>query len=429
MDARILPSTAVDGLTIFNSLDPLSPVGAILESYVIDAGSAAISVGGLIDFLSNGKVTASISRNVYKSGADVNFISANTYYVSAVPISSTQILLCYYGASGFPNAVVVTITGNVISYGTPLVIESAAINSICVTALTATTFLVTYQQATTGHSAVLTVSGTTVTTGAIFTFAGSGSPAYCEVTALSATSAVVVYSDGTNGKSQVLNISGTTITGNTAFVFNAVFTPSTLAVVKLTSTTVLVLYLNNTTNNYPTAQVLSISAGTITGGTPLTVASITSGFRISIVVISPTSVVVFYPNNPTISAVQLSISGTTVTINGSSIALTGTSVNGVSAVFVNANKIFVIAVNGSGFPCAFIVEIVAGVLIQRNVFTLWSIATNGYMFCVSLPNFRYFVGSGLSTIGVGSYVTDGLTPQGEAVQAGTAGQTINVYRF
>ena len=224
-------------------------------------------------------------------GAESVFNSATSSYISVSALDSTHVVAVYRdsGNSNYGTAVVGTVSGTDISFGSEAVFNSAASYYTSVSALDSTHVVAVYRDAGNsdyGTAIVGTVSGTDISFGAESVF-NSALSSYTSVSALDSTHVVAVYQDFGNssyGTAIVGTISGTDISFGAESVFNS-GTSSYTSVSALDSTHVVAVYRDDSNSNYGTAVVgtvasntaPSISAGPSDGGSssasPTTVGS------------------------------------------------------------------------------------------------------------------------------------------------------------
>ena len=190
------------------------------------------------------------------------FESAMSNYISIAALSDTKAIVAYrdYGNSSYGTACVLSISGTTITAGTPVVFESANSAYISVAALSDTKAIVAYRDygnSSYGTACVLSISGTVITAGTPVVFESANS-AYISVAALSDTKAIVAYQDYGNssyGTACVLGIDGTVITVGDETIFNGAATNYT-SVTSLSDLSVIVAYQDDGNSYYGTAQIL-----------------------------------------------------------------------------------------------------------------------------------------------------------------------------
>jgi len=217
-------------------------------------------------------IVLNISGDVITSGNEYIFNNIGTAYISAVYLTNTKILVSYRdngNNSYYGTAIVLNISGDVISSGSSFVFNNDYTNNINTVSLTSTKVLVSYRDYGNndyGTSIVLNISGNTITKGSTYVF-NSDTTYYISAVKLSDTLVLVSYSDHNNndyGNSIVLNISGSDINSGTSYIFNSDIT-NHVSAVSLTSTKVLVSYKDGGNSSYGTSIVLDLTKTDIEG--------------------------------------------------------------------------------------------------------------------------------------------------------------------
>lgn len=203
------------------------------------------------------------------------FEAVGTSNVKACKIGTDKVLACYYDSSDTfaLRMVVLTISGNVITVGSPASVVSGATTYVSMTQLDTDKALICFTNNTKGSAKIVTVSTTTPTpypaAGSAGTDFNGAATSYISVSTLSATSAIVAYQDGGNssyGTAQVLSISGTTITPGTEYVFNSATTYDS-SIAAISTTQAVITYSAGSAGN---CVVATNSSGALGYGTPAT---------------------------------------------------------------------------------------------------------------------------------------------------------------
>jgi hypothetical protein len=110
---------------------------------VVMNADGSVSIGDAVFVLD----VLSISGTVITAGTPVVFGSASTYYISVAMLESSKAIVTYTddGNSYYGTACVLSISGTVITAGTPVVFESANTNYISVAMLESSKAIVTYR--------------------------------------------------------------------------------------------------------------------------------------------------------------------------------------------------------------------------------------------------------------------------------------------
>jgi hypothetical protein len=426
----------VDGAAIAGSA--VSVVDAVVTEYEIDTGHS-FSAGELTKFV-NGKAQKA-EINISNVSATVETFSPMSAYISATTLSSTKVLVVYQNTNGsnYGTAIVLSVSGTTITSGTPLVFESASTSYLSATTLSSTSALVSYVDAgnsSYGTAIVLSISGTTISAGTPVVFE-SASTSYISATTLSSTSVLVAYKDGGNssyGTSIILSISGTTITPGTPVVFESAGTQY-ISATTLSSESVLVAYQDAGALWHGMSVVLSISGTTITPGTPVKFNEANT-IHISATTLSSTAALITYGDG--VSAQYygktrvLSISGTTISLGGEVTFESATS-EYMSAVTLSSTSVLVTYrdVGNSNYGTTVILTI-SGTTISAGTPSVFDNQTTTYTSATVLSSRSVLVAyrnTNYTNYGTAEVIELTKESDGYAKEAGSAGETIDFYKF
>lgn len=220
-NAKKIVTVYMDSSDNRNEAVVFQPAGSIATGGTIADGSAVI-------VNANGTVST-VGQTAASVGAAVVYESANTGEQKAAFDSTNNKIVINYrdvGNSSYGTAVVGTVSGDSISFGTPVVFESSATdyNDIVFDSSTGK-FVVIFSTSATGQARVGTVSGTSISFGGSVVF-DSGQGVYLALAYDSSNSKVVVGYAGTNNylETKVGTVSGTSISFGTAVVaYSAAF--------------------------------------------------------------------------------------------------------------------------------------------------------------------------------------------------------------
>jgi hypothetical protein len=242
-------------------------------------------------------------------------------------LSSSSFVYAYVGydtgaGTGAIYAVVGTISGTTITFGTPAFVRAGlSPQGVGCCALSSTSALVTYGDAGSIWAGTpLVISGTTITVGSQTTTGTVASGSQC--VPLTSTTALCV--DDYGNKARVATVSGTSLTwgAETTFGSNANYGCVTSA----SSTTGVVAKVSS--GGGVVATALTISGTTITAGTPTTIDASAGNEPFGICAVTPTSVIFAYLNTAGyLKANGATVSGTTLTVGTPSAAFTAYNAN------------------------------------------------------------------------------------------------------
>ena len=243
------------------------------NSAVFDSANGKVVISYRDDGNSNygRSVVGTVSGTSISFGSPVAFETASTVLVSSTYDSANgKVVICYRdgGNSSYGTAIVGTVSGNSISFGSATVFESGNASDISATYDSANGKIVVAYTDTTnsfvGTAAVGTVSGTSISFGSpvIFqnSYTGWNSAVYD-----SANGKVVISYVASGGKSIIGTVSGTSISFGSPVTFNA-------STSELTSTydsnkqKVVISYRDTGNSSYGTSIVGTVSGTSISFG-------------------------------------------------------------------------------------------------------------------------------------------------------------------
>ena len=195
-----------------NSLQPVARLSSTKQLVVFNQSiQDSNRIYGVIATNSGGTITV---------GAPQLISNIDGLGVAAIGLSATSAIVSWRGTSPTTwYACAISLSGDVITAGTEIVIASALADKIKFAYLTSTTALIAgYPTTTTLSAAVLTVSGTTLTSGGLADIGGGNTPsstyAYGLCT-LSSTLCLMGFGNGSNNHLiKTISISGNTVTQN-----------------------------------------------------------------------------------------------------------------------------------------------------------------------------------------------------------------------
>ena len=326
--------------------------------------SGAITGGKPVLVNTDGTVSGVGITNVSaSSGSPTVFESSATEYTSATfDSNSNKVVISYRdsGNSGYGTAVVATVSDASISFGTPVVFESAS------SFYTAATFdsnsnkvVIAYRDngnSSHGTAIVGTVSGTGISFGSPTVF-NSGSTEYIGATFDSNSNKVVIaYSDQGNS-SHGTAIVGTVSSTSISFGSEAVFESASSKFIRADSITfdsnankVVIAYADFDNSRYGTAIVGTVSSTSISFGSATVFESAAIEYPSTTFDSSNNKVVISYDdggNSAYGTAIVGTVSGTGISF-GSAVVFESAGSTYTSATFDSSNNKVVIAYNDGG---------------------------------------------------------------------------------
>jgi len=264
-----------------------------VASGTLPNGKAVIvNADGTVSVVSETPVTQAV-------GTPVQFTSSNAYYPHAAFDSvNNKVVVVYRGSSNYGQAIVGTVdpSNNSISFGTATTFLSAYTSDTSI-AFDSTNekFVIAYRHNISyvsqhGRAIVATVSGTSISFGSPVTFnSASGSGTSTENISLAfdsnAGKMVIAYMDVGNsnyGTAIVGTVSGTDISFGSETVFNSGYTIPPNAVFDSTNNKIIIVYGNDGEPAKPTAIVGTVSGTSISFGTEVSIENVDGSSGISV---------------------------------------------------------------------------------------------------------------------------------------------------
>jgi hypothetical protein len=257
-----------------SNLSELLPAGAGAKSAEFVA-SGTLGSGVTVALKSDGTVTAvTQTTTTVSDGASSPFIFANaaTYFTQATYDSANnKVVIAYKSSSNYPTAIVGTVSGSSISFGTAVVVNSAntGSHSAITYASAQQKVVVVYNDASNGNygtAKVGTVSGTSISFGAGAIVRANSSISDYSITYDPVAQRVVVFYQSSTGRASVGTLSGTSISFGSDVTFASHSVIYTTAAYDVAAQKVVVAYRNDT-NGRGLASVGTVSGTSISFGT------------------------------------------------------------------------------------------------------------------------------------------------------------------
>ena len=298
-------------------------------------------------------------------GSPTVFESDTAYYASATYDSSNnKVIIAYndYNNSQYGAAIVGTVSGTSISFGSPTVFNSnGTTQSISATFDSNSNKVViayldrgnpTY--GTAGTAIVGTVSGTSISFGspALFNTANSGSiSSVYDSTNQKVVITYTDYGDNSYGKAKVGTVSGTSISFGSETTFNSGATDYSSAVYDSTNGKVVIAYKDNGNGAYGTAIVGTVSGTSISFGSESVFNAGNTGTVVAEYDSTNNKVVIAFqdiPNSDRGRAIVGTVSGTSISF-GTPVTFTPDYTNSFSVTFDSSNQKVVISYRDGGW--------------------------------------------------------------------------------
>ena len=265
----------VDGVTSniqtqINSINPSPTLDATASGTLANGDTIIVNTNGTVSAVAGSTITQAV-------GSATVFESASTNHLSIAYDSNAQKVLIAYrdqGNSNYGTAIVGTVSGTSISFGTAAVFESAGVTDTAVAYdSNAQKFVIAYtdsDNSNRGTGIVATISGTDVTFGSATVFDSEGSTTLSAIAYdQNAQKVVIAYKDGYNGKGTAVvgTVSGTSISFGTKVVFDASNVGGISIAYDPDSQKVVIAYADLGSSNFGTSLVGTVSGTSISYGT------------------------------------------------------------------------------------------------------------------------------------------------------------------
>jgi len=331
----------------------------IVDAYYTATAEGAITAGKPVIVEADGDVTLiSASGGGQDLGTPAVFESAGVRYLGATFDSSQNKIVIVYrddGNSFYGTAVVGTVSGSAISFGTPVVYNSANSSYNAATFdSNANKVVVAFRDAGNsdrGAAIVGTVSGTSISFGSEEVFEDGDTSPIAITFDSSNNKVVIAYGDEDNsnyGKAIVGTVSGTSISFGSETTFNSGAIYTVGATFDSDSNKVVIAYRDGGNSNYGTAIVGTVSGTSISFGSETVFESNPSYEVAATFDSSNNKVVVAYLdyNVSDIMAAVGTVSGTSISF-GTPVSVDPHAGNTVGAAFDSANNKVIISFSDS----------------------------------------------------------------------------------
>jgi hypothetical protein len=290
-------------------------------------------------------VVGTVSGNTISFGTPVVFASANTQYCRPVFDSSNNKVVIVFSDnanSSYGTAIVGTVSGDTISFGTEVVFESAAISSQVTATFDSSNNKVVIAYHASGFKAIVgTVSGTSISFGSSVNIATTGT--YCDSTFDTSNNKVVLaYSQNTTGYGAAIvgTVSGTSISFGSETVFES-YASGHFGIAFDSSNNKVVIAYQDEEDNYGKAIVATVSGSSISFGTAVAFESANTDQIKATYDSAAGKVVIVYQdiaNSNYGTAISGTVSGTSISFGTAVVFLEGNVAYPVVTYDSNANR-------------------------------------------------------------------------------------------
>ena len=319
--------------------------------------SGALASGDTVIVNADGTVSV-VAGAAEGVGSPVVFEAALIYNMAITYDSNTEKIVVAYrdmGNGGIGTAAVGTVSGTSISFGTPVVFETGEItDTACTYDANAQKVVISYgNDSNSGYGTAIvgTVSGTSISFGTAVVFESASATFTNSVYESNAQKVVIAYRDGGNsnyGTAIVGTVSGTNISFGTPVVFESAFTLYIAITFDSNSNKVVIAYRDNVPD-YGTAIVGTVSGTNISFGTAVVYNTASSNWTSATFDSNSNKVVIAYRdggNSDHGTAIVGTVSGTGISF-GTAVVFESAATSEPKAVFdSNANKVVISYVDG-----------------------------------------------------------------------------------
>ena len=376
VNAGIVTATSFigDGSQITNIPAGGGSLEATASGTLSDGSKVIVNTDGTVSVVAQTETTGG------GVGDETVFETGESVYMQSAFVGSGKVVIVYRdnGNSFYGTAVVGTVSGTSISFGSPVVFNSANSANLSVTYDSANDKVVVaytdYGNNGYGTAIVGTVSGTSISFGSAVVFESNSSQTNHIASTFDSTNnkVVIAYRAGSiyRGYGIVGTVSGTSISFGTAAVFESGRAEHPSATFDSTNNKVVIAYSDYGNNNYGTAVVGEVSGTSISFGSPVVFESAATNTSKSVVYDSSNQkVVIAYKDDGNSSygtAIVGTVSGTSISFGSPVVFYAGMSVE-VRATYDSTNNEVIITYidsPASGTPTKAIVGTVSGTSIS-----------------------------------------------------------------
>mgnify|MGYP003631825109 FL=1 len=293
--------------------------------------------------------TVDSSDNSISFGTPVVFESANTQRIATTyDVNAGKVLVSFQadgGNSGRLTSIVGTVSGTGISFGSAVVINTSNYATHVASVYDANAQKVVLVATTAGTPAafVCTISGTSVSSGSRVVFGGTNGEENRITYDANAQKVVVICNYSSAGRARVGTVSGTSISFGTETTFNTSTMEEPGIAYDASAQKVVIAYKNSGNSDYGTAIVGTVSGTDISFGSSAVYNSSSVGQNNVVYDASTQQVVIAWQLGSTNgSAIAGKINGTSITFNTATVFQAST-VENVAAVYDSTSERVVIA--------------------------------------------------------------------------------------
>jgi len=302
-------------------------------------------------------VVGTVSGTSISFGTPVVFESAVTRYSAVAYDTNAQKVVIAYKDAGNSNsstAIVGTVSGTSISFGTPVVFESQNSDNFAITYDANAQKVVIFYQTTSneyGGAIVGTVSGTSISFGSAQSIENRVNTNLAITYDASAQKVVLAYKDhgnSNNGTAVVGTVSGTSISFGSTTTYNSTSSEETSIAYDANAQKVVIVYRDSSDSNYGKAVVGTVSGTSISFGSTTNFHNASTTYPSVAYDTNAKKVVIAYNNNNSAGEVLTgTVSGTSISFS-SAVQFEGAASQYINAVYDSNASTVAIAYQDAG---------------------------------------------------------------------------------
>ena len=366
----------------FSAEDKTSPSTQLVASGTLANGTkVCVNADGTVSAIEETTASEAIgSETVYNSGSTV-------LPDAAYDVNSGKVVVVYRDSadSSKGKAIVGTVSGTSISFGSEVTFHNSAISSPCIAyEANAQKVVIAYHDNSVGKAIVGTVSGTSISFGSAVTWNNAESD-YNHISYDSVNQKVVVVCRSTNttyGTAAVGTVSGTSISFGSTVTFHSGSALYISSAFDVNSGKHVIVWRDGSNSNYGTAKVGTVSGTSISFGSAVVFHSGTTSYMDIAYDASAQKVVIAYndgSNSNKGAAVVGTVSGTSISFGNEVVFNSSTSFYHGISYHSAAQKVVVGYSNGTATRGELIVGTVSGTSISFGSATTFNNADTNYV--------------------------------------------------
>ena len=300
-------------------------------------------------------VVGTVSGSSITFGTPVVFSNGSTFYISATFDSNANKIVIAFrdgGLSNFGTFAVGTVSGNSISFSPPTVFKSGQSDHISATFDSSNNkVVISYDNSSLGKAIVGTVSGTTMSFGSEATFNSGGTNWISSTFDSNSNKVVIAYQDESNsdhGTAVVGTVSGTSISFGSESVFKASSVQYVSLAFDSNSNKIVTSYVDGSNSDVGEVAIGTVSGTSISFGTSVQFSTALS-YVSCVFDVSNNKVVIAYREDGTTYGTVISgtVSGTSISFD-STLVFKSSAVFWVSAVYDSSQEKVAVSYSDGG---------------------------------------------------------------------------------